>query len=116
MFISDNVKKYIADPKCGFLFSTSGYRDLFSVLNAVSKDEWYRSVPKSMPLYLIAGTDDPVGNYGKGVQEVCDKLKASGHTDVSIKLYPGLRHEIHNENTNGEVYNDIASFADKVTA
>ena len=58
---------------------------------------------------------DPVGNYGKGVQEVYDKLKQSGHTDVAIKLYPGLRHEIHNEKSNREVYDDIAAFAKKVT-
>lgn len=110
----DNVTKYVADPKCGFLFSAAGYKDLFSVLKDVSSDEWYKEVPADLPIKLISGTDDPVGNYGKGVQEVYDKLKASGHKNVSIKLYPGLRHEIHNEKTNAEVYCDIADFADTV--
>ena len=107
----DNVAKYVADPKCGFLFSAAGYRDLFHVLQSVSSKEWYTEVPASLPIYLISGSDDPVGSYGKGVQEVYDKLKASGHTNVTMKIYPGLRHEIHNEKTNAEVYADIADFA-----
>lgn len=110
----ENVAKYMADPKCGFLFSASGYKDLFSVLNAVSSKEWYNDVPESFPMMLISGSEDPVGSYGKGVQEVYDKLKNSGHTNVSIKLYDGLRHEIHNERTNAEVYSDIADFADTI--
>ena len=110
----DNVAKYVADPKCGFLFSVAGYRDLFSVLKDVSADEWFTAVPKELPMYLISGEDDPVGNYGKGVTEVYERLKATGHTNLKMKLYKGLRHEIHNEKTNAEVYADIADFADSV--
>ena len=110
----DNVTKYVADPKCGFLFSAAGFRDLFCVLKDVSSDAWFNAVPQDIPMYLIAGEDDPVGNYGKGVKEVYDRLKATGHKNVQIKLYPGLRHEIHNEKTNAEVYADIADFADSV--
>lgn len=110
----ENVSKYIADPKCGFLFTASAFGDLFTLLKEVSLDKWYNDVPKNTKLYLISGTMDPVGNYGKGVQEVYDKLIASGHTDVTMKLYEGLRHEIHNENTDNAVYDDIAAFAESV--
>ena len=110
----DNVTKYVADPKCGFLFSAAGFCDLFCVLKDVSSDAWFNAVPQDIPMYLIAGEDDPVGNYGKGVKEVYDRLKATGHKNIQIKLYPGLRHEIHNEKTNAEVYADIADFADSV--
>lgn len=112
----DNVKKYVADDKYGYLFTAFGYRDLFRLLGSVSGKDWYEAVPKDVPIYLIAGEMDPVGNYGKGVREVYDKLKASGHTDVSIKLYPGLRHEIHNEKSNAEVYQDIADFAKRIVS
>ncbi len=110
---TDNVTKYVADPKCGFLFTAVAYRDLFSVLKDVNTPAWYAAVPKDLPIYLISGSDDPVGNYGKGVTEVFNKLKESGH-NVRMKLYPGLRHEIHNEKTNAEVYADIAEFASSV--
>lgn len=107
----ENVDKYVADPLCGYLFSAEAYRDLFNLLSSVNNAGWYDAVPKDLPIYLIAGDMDPVGNYGKGVQEVYDKLVASGHKNVKIKLYPGLRHEIHNEKENAEVYADILAFA-----
>lgn len=110
----DNVKKYVADDKCGYLFTAVGYRDLFKLLGSISGKDWYEAVPKDAPIYLIAGDMDPVGNYGKGVTEVYNKLKETGHTDVSIKLYKGLRHEIHNEKSNQEVYHDIADFCKKI--
>lgn len=110
----ENVAKYVADPKCGFLFSVSGYRDLFCLLKNISTDEWYNEVPLEMPIKLISGEDDPVGSYGKGVMEVYQKLRESGHTNVSIKLYQGMRHEIHNETSHADVYADIAGFADCV--
>lgn len=110
----ENVQKYIADPKCGFMFTAAAFRDLFSVLNSVSGDKWYSDVPKSMRIRLIAGTDDPVGNYGKGVREVYEKLVATGHENVSIRLFDGLRHEIHNEDERFDVYRDIIDFAESV--
>lgn len=110
----ENVKNYVADRLCGYKFTSYGFKDLFSVLSAVSTKEWYNAVPSSMPLFLIAGDMDPVGNYGKGVKEVYNKLKESGHTKVSIKLYKGLRHEIHNEDARETVLDDILNFADSV--
>ena len=110
----ENVRKYVADDKCGYLFTAYGYRDLFRLLGSVSGKDWYEAVPKNLPIYLIAGSMDPVGNYGKGVTEVRDKLVQSGHTDVTMKLYDGLRHEIHNEDCRFDVYADIAAFAEKV--
>lgn len=108
----ENVDKYVADPLCGYLFSAEAYRDLFNLLGSVNTSAWYAAVPSKLPIYLIAGEMDPVGNYGKGVKEVYDKLVATGHTNVKIKLYPGLRHEIHNEKENATVYADILAFAD----
>lgn len=109
-----NINDYVADKLCGYKFTASGFKDLFSLLASVSSKEWYNDVPEAMPLYLIAGDMDPVGNYGKGVTEVYEKLQKSGHTNVSIKLYNGLRHEIHNESERQTVLDDILAFADGV--
>ena len=65
-------------------------------------------------MYLIAGTEDPVGTFGKGVKTVYDKLKSTGHSNVDIKLYDGLRHEIHNEDERFTVYSDIIRWCDSV--
>ena len=90
------VDKYIADPACGFLFSVSGYKNLFELLRDVSKDELIAGTPKNLPLYFVAGAEDPVGAYSKGVITVIDKFIQSGHT-VESKIYSGMRHEIMNE-------------------
>lgn len=108
-----NVDKYIADDLCGFLFTASGYKNMFELLKFVTADDWYGKVPKKLPLYLIAGDEDPVGEYGKGVQKVFDGLKNSGH-NAEIKLYKGLRHEIHNEDERFDVYADIVKWCDNL--
>lgn len=107
----EQVDKYIKDKYCGYLFTAAGYKDLFTVLTAVSGKEWFKNMPKALPLLVISGEDDPVGNYGKGVKQVYNDLKLAGVNDVVLKLYPGLRHEILNERKNKTVYEDVAAWA-----
>ncbi len=104
------VDKYIADKYCGFLFSAVGYRDLFTILNTVSGKNRFSGLDKELPVLLVAGEEDPVGSYGKGVKEVYNDMKAYGMKDVTIKLYPGMRHEIHNEKDRAKVYEDLAAW------
>ena len=108
-----NIDSYVKDPLCGYRFTANGFMNLFLLLKSVSGKDWYDAVP-DIPLFLIAGDMDPVGNYGKGVNEVFSKLQQSGHSKAAIKLYKGLRHEIHNENERFEVLDDIISFADSI--
>lgn len=109
---NDIVDKYIADKYCGYLFTACGYRDLFSVLKYVSGKDWYKSIRKDIPIFLIAGDADPVGEYGKGIKQVAEDLKKTGHTSVHTKLYKGMRHELLNEPDRQMVMNDILEWAD----
>jgi len=110
---NDIVDAYVADEDCGFLFTVNGFKGLFGSLKAANTKKWYSDVPNSLPILLIAGENDPVGNYGKGVKEVYDKLKNTGH-DVEIKLYPNARHEILNESdTFDKVVQDVLDFIKK---
>ncbi len=107
----NEVDKYIADKYCGYLFTAVGYRDLFTLLNTVSQKSWYNEVYDKLPILVISGEDDPVGTYGKGIKEIYNNLIAAGKKDVTIKLYPGMRHEILNEVNKTQVYEYIASWA-----
>ena len=107
------VDKYIDDKYCGFMFTTAGYRDLFSALGFVSKTEWAERVPEKLPIFIVSGAEDPVGTYGEGVKKVYEMLRVTGHTDVEMKLYEGDRHEILNELDRDTVAADIIAFADK---
>lgn len=104
------VEKYIDDDLCGGLFSATGYRDLMDLLIFVNSSECYDKIPKGLKIFVIAGEEDPVGTYGKGVKEVFDKLVSTGHSDCRLKLYPGMRHEILNEVGNEQVYEDVLNF------
>lgn len=101
------VDKFIADDLCGYKYTVSGMKALFLTLKAVSTRRWYNSVPLSMPILLLSGSMDPIGDYSKGVNEVYKTLKKTGHKYVTMKLYDGARHEILNEINRKEVYEDI---------
>lgn len=101
------VDKFIADDLCGYKYTVSGMKALFLTLKSVSTRRWYNSVPLSMPILLMSGSMDPIGDYSKGVNEVYKTLKKTGHKYVNLKLYEGARHEILNEINRNEVYKDI---------
>lgn len=105
------VDKYIADKYCGFLFTAAGYKDLFTILNKVSGKDWYNDIYEEIPILVTAGEDDPVGMYGKGINQIYNDLKLAGKKDVTIKLYSGMRHEILNEVEKERVYEDISAWS-----
>ncbi|MBR5246728.1 MAG: lysophospholipase [Clostridia bacterium] len=109
------VDKIIADELCGYKYTVSGMKVLFTTLKQVSTRRWYNTIPLSMPIFLISGSMDPVGDYSKGVKEVYRMLKKTGHRNVSMKIYEGARHEILNEINRDEVYADIIEWLDERT-
>lgn len=103
------VKKFGEDRYSGFQFTVCGMHDLIK-LNVVSnKPIWAQAVKKDLPIFIISGSDDPVGDYGRGVETVYNRLKKA-ECNVRMKLYPGARHELLNEFCRDEVTNDILKF------
>lgn len=101
------VDTYLRDPKCTFRFTACGFRDLFTMVAKCNSSNWFTSLPKTLPIYLISGDMDPVGDYGKGIQKVMEKLLEAGMLDVSMTLYPEARHELLNELNKEEVLADL---------
>lgn len=91
------VERYNADPFCTYVFTLRGYHDLFSLVERVSRRAWAEEMPKELPLLLMSGEMDPVGSWGKGVRLVDTALREAGVKDVTLRLYPEMRHEILNE-------------------
>lgn len=106
----ERVEKYLADPLCMFLFTDRAAYDFANLLDEVSGVKWASKLPKEKPYLLVSGEMDPVGNYGDGVREVYGWMKQADVRDVTIKLYPGARHEILNEINRDEVKEEIFSF------
>ena len=106
----ENVRKYYSDPRCTFLFTLNGYLGLFEAVEFSCRQENIEKVPKKLPLFIISGEDDPVGNNGVGVKTVYDMFMKAGMKDMTYKLYENDRHEILNETDREDVYNDIVSW------
>lgn len=104
---NDEVDKYINDEWCGGIFTLAYYHDFFKGCIKVTKD--LNSIRKDLPILLIAGDKDPVGNMGKGVIAVFNDL-VKLKKDVQIKLIDGARHEILLEDKKEEVMQTILNF------
>ena len=107
------VEKYVNDEKCGFLFTNEAYRDLFLLIKKVNNVKWAKSMPRNLPMLLISGSDDPVGDFGKGVRKVYEMLKKAGCINVDIKLLHGVRHEILNDIKREKVYAILYNWLEK---
>ena len=105
-------RKYYADKFCTFKFTVSAMGDLIRLIKESNSSSWYGAVPADMPILLVSGAQDPVGNYGKGVQEVADGLKAAG-ANARCLIYPDARHEILNDTTYTRTRDDILGFIEE---
>lgn len=104
------VDAYIADERCGFMFTVGGYATLLDLTAEVVTPECASRVPAGLPVFFVAGDGDPVGDMGKGVKAAAQLLRDAGVKKVDERIYSGMRHEIHNEVGREQVYNDVASW------
>ena len=105
------VRAFIADPLCGFDFTASGYCEMLRGFRRVASPEWGTHIP-DIPALIAAGSKDSVGGKGKGPKRYAAQLRATGHADVTLKLFPDDQHEILNELDRGEVYEFIREWLD----
>lgn len=111
----EEVDHYIADPLCGFVFTGRAYADFFGGLMELTKLERLKQMPTGLPVLLLSGDQDPVGQMGEGVHTVAAQYKNAGLKEVQLKLYPGARHEIFNEINRDEVYADLTAWLNEWT-
>ncbi len=106
----ESVEKYLADEKCGFIFTCNGYENLFKLLKRTYRKKGYRVSNPDLPIHFIAGGDDPVIVSDVKWLAAIETMREVGYERVSGKLYEGMRHEILNELGREEVYEDILTF------
>lgn len=105
----ENIENYINDPLCGNKYTLALIRDLMSIANSASTDEWAYLISPTLPILLVSGAKDPIGFNGKGVINVCDNLEDAGHQPQVI-LYPGDKHEILFEDDREKIFADILNW------
>ncbi len=107
------VDAYYRDPYCNFVFTLNGFKTLFRTIMYIQNPANYEKTPKDLPMHIISGTDDPVGNYGKGVKKVYEWYKDIGMEYLTMKLYNNDRHELFNETDAEYVCRDVARWIEK---
>ncbi len=110
--IKETRDLYHADRYCAFHFCVDSMNDLLQMLQICNRKAWYCRGELDVPIILLSGSEDPVGNYGKGVREVYKRLLKHGK-NAQMKLYPNCRHEILNDTCRDEVIRDILVFVER---
>ena len=107
------VDTYLKDPFCTFKPTAGMFRDMLGGLQYIASEEALAGMDPRTPVYLFSGDQDPVGANGEGVKTVYGFFKDHGTADLTMKLYPGGRHEMLNEINKGEVYADVLDWLEK---
>lgn len=103
------LESYHADPLCRFIFTADGFLNLLLLMKDCYAKDGKAGKP-DLPVHFISGGDDPCRISDEALGQAVQTMKDWGYQDVSLKIYPGLRHEIQNETSHDEVWNDILSY------
>ena len=107
------IRAYDADPLSGFGATAELMYEMMVGLEKIGNNSHIMKMKKNLPILFISGEADPVGGWGKGVRTVFDRFKGIGMQDVTIKIYPEMRHEVLNELNKQEVWNDVLDWIEK---
>lgn len=107
------VGEYIHNPYCGFICTSSFYHDLLKITANAASQKLISQTRSDLPIFIISGVMDPVGNYGRDVKRLLSLYKKIGFTNITYKLYSECRHELLNELNKDEVYEDIQHWLSK---
>ena len=104
------IEDYENDELCGFIPTVALFENLLYGTRFVNARKNIARMRKTLPVLLIAGDGDPVGNFGKGVLKVETLFRQAGMNDVECKIYSEARHELLNETNKSEVMSDILNW------
>lgn len=110
---SEAVEAYYNDPNCGIVPTTQFFKDLFGLLAIIHSVDEINKIPKNLPILLVSGSEDPVGENGKGVWRVAKQYDKAAIKDVTVMLYEGKRHEMLHEKNKQQVYTFICDWIEK---
>ncbi|MBM6868029.1 alpha/beta fold hydrolase [Collinsella tanakaei] len=110
---ADVVDAYLADPLSGQMFTVGAYGTLAQLATDAQRRRLAARIPHGLPMLFVAGADDPVGEYGRGVHRAVEEYRAAGVETVDEIIYPGARHEILNEPIAADVQRDILNWLER---
>ena len=106
------VDRYIADPFCGIRFKSESQASFMTLRERRLDPETLAKVKQGLPVYIFVGDADPINARLERLTPLVDAYKAAGLA-VTLKVYPGGRHEMLNETNRAEVVADLKAWLDR---
>ena len=110
------VDAYVADPRCGFGIDTDSARAMFIGARRGADPAQVAAIRPNLPVYIAVGEADPVNGGLALLTPLTERYEAAGLADVTVRTYPGARHEILNETNRDEVIAELNRWLDRVVA
>lgn len=104
------VDKYVKDDRCGFAATASLWVQLLEALPGLLQPDVVAQIPKTLPLYVLAGAEDPVHDKTRNLKGLLDAYAKGGMTDVTYRVWPGARHEVFNETNRAQVIAEMTEW------
>ncbi len=111
----EQVQAFVGDPMSGYTMCINFYASFLFGVHSTYKKKNLELIPKNLPICLLSGDKDPVGEFGEGVKRLYEIYKSTG-LKVGMKLYKDARHKILSELNRDEVINDMLGFISRVMA
>jgi alpha-beta hydrolase superfamily lysophospholipase len=108
------VDAYLADPLCGFGIDTASAKDMFIGARRLANPAELARMPRDLPMYVAAGSMDPVNGGLTLLWALVDRYRAAGLIDVTVRVYDDGRHEILNEINRAEVIDDLLQWLRRI--
>lgn len=107
------VDKYVADPLCGFGVDIVGAKDMFVGSRQLADPARVSQMRPDLPVYIAVGDMDPVNGQLALINPLADRYREAGLADVTLRVYPGARHEVLNETNRDEIVADLTAWLDR---
>ena len=101
------LDRYHDDPLCQFVFTADGFKNLLDMMRDCYSRKGWRMARPELPVHFISGGEDPCRISDKALEQAVESMRRAGYRDVSLKIYPGMRHEVLNEVGRQQVWDDV---------
>ena len=114
MISKRQIKEFKKDKRMNFIFTAAGFRDVFTLVKTTAQKENIDNIPKELPIFIVSGGEDILGEYSEGLKRLEEAYVKSGIKDVTLKIYKDARHALIHELNRQEIFEDVYNWIEIV--